>query len=257
MPKTRGMHDYMATFDSRGHSYNEAMARWPLAREAERVALLQRLECRPGQTIVDAPAGGGYVADGVAASLDGNVRIVCVEPSARFAGPIAGRHRTLVNQLDKVELPAQSVDRVASLAGLHHIEDRRSIYREWARLLKRGGRIAVGDVASDTGTGEFLNIFVDRHTPGGHAGIFIEQSEFIDDLGAAGFSVVEESLQRVPWRFTDLESLGKFCKRLFGIETADVHTTIRELDRLVGIGREADGEIALQWELRFATAVRL
>jgi ubiquinone/menaquinone biosynthesis C-methylase UbiE len=250
------MHDYLATFDARGHSYNEAMALWPLAREAERRALLQRLDCRPGQTIVDAPAGGGYVADGVAASLDGDVQIVCVEPSARFAGPIAGRHRTLVNPLDNVELPPQSVDGVASLAGLHHIEDRRPIYREWARLLKRGGRLAVGDVASGTGTGEFLNTFVDRHTPGGHAGIFVEQSEFRTQIGAAGFSVIEESLQRVPWGFADLESLGKFCKRLFGIETADVHTTIRELDRLVGIGRETDGEVALQWELRFATAVR-
>jgi SAM-dependent methyltransferase len=250
------MHDYLATFDARGHSYNEAMALWPLARESERQALLQRLDCRAGQTIVDAPAGGGYVADGVAASVTAGVQIICIEPSARFAGPIAGRYRTLVNPLDKVELPAQSVDRIASLAGLHHLQDRRPVYREWARLLKRGGRLVVGDVGSATGTGEFLNTFVDRHTPGGHAGVFIEEAEFRTEIAAAGLDVVEESLQNVPWRFADLESLGRFCKRLFGIETADAQMTARELDRLVGIDRDSGGGVALRWQLRFATAVR-
>jgi ubiquinone/menaquinone biosynthesis C-methylase UbiE len=132
------MHDYLKTFDARGHSYNEAMVLWPLARESERRALLQRLDCRAGQTVVDAPAGGGYVADGIAASVTGDVQIICVEPSAEFAKPIAGRYRTLVNPLDRVELPAQSVDRIASLAGLHHMGDRRPVYREWARLLRHG-----------------------------------------------------------------------------------------------------------------------
>jgi SAM-dependent methyltransferase len=232
------------------------MSLGPLAREAEREAVLKRLDCRPGQTIVDAPAGGGYVADGIATKLDGDVDLVCVEPSKKFAQPIVGRYKTLIAPLDRVPLSTQSVDAIASLAGLHHVPDRRAIYREWARLLKRGGRVAVGDVASDTGTAAFLNTFVDRHTPGGHAGIFIDESEFPADLGAAGFDVIEESLQQVPWRFPDVDNLGRFCRKLFGIETADAAETAYALERLVGVSAEPGGGVSLRWELRFATAVR-
>jgi ubiquinone/menaquinone biosynthesis C-methylase UbiE len=248
--------DYVTTFEARGHEYNAGMSLCPLARDAEREAVLRRLDCRPGQTIMDAPAGGGYVADGVATKLRGAVELVCVEPSQKFAAPIAGRYKTLISPLDRVPLSRHSVDGIVSLAGLHHVSDRRSVYREWARLLKPGGRLAVGDVASDTGTAEFLNVFVDRHTPGGHAGIFIEAAEFSMEIGAAGFDVIEESVQKVPWRFPDMHGLGRFCKRLFGIQTADAAETARALRRFVGTTTEPDGAIALQWELRFATAVR-
>jgi SAM-dependent methyltransferase len=232
------------------------MSLWPLAREAEREALLRRLDCRAGHTIIDAPAGGGYVADGIAAKFNRDVDVLCIEPSAKFAAPINGRFNTLIAPLHEVPMPAQSVDGVASLAGLHHLADRRGTYREWARLLKRDGRLAVGDVACGTGTAEFLNTFVDEHTPGGHAGMFIETAEFRTQLGAAGFDVIEETLERVPWRFQDLDGLGRFCKKLFGIETADAAETMHALQRFVGIAQEPDGGVALQWELRFATAVR-
>jgi SAM-dependent methyltransferase len=254
--ETSFVDDYFTTFEARGHRYNAGMSQWPLAREAEREALLRRLGCRPGHIIIDAPAGGGYVADGIAARFNGDVKVVCVEPSAKFAAPINERFTTLITTLHQVPMPAQSIDGVASLAGLHHLPDRRAIYREWARLLKRGGRLAVGDVAIGTGTAEFLNSFVDEHTPGGHAGIFIETSEFRTELGSAGLDVIEETLERVPWRFQDLHGLGRFCKKLFGIETADASETIHALQRFVGIAEEPDGGVALQWELRFATAVR-
>lgn len=250
------MDDYLATFEARGHAYNAAMDSWPLAREAEREAVLGRLDCEPGQMVIDAPAGGGYVADGIAARFGAAIDIVCVEPSAKFAGPISGRYRTFVTPLHRVPMPTESVDGIVSLAGLHHLQDKRAVYREWARLLKRGGHVAVGDVGTETGTGEFLNTFVDRHTPGGHNGIFIEPSEFRTELTAAGLLVVEDCLQTVPWRFESLADLGQFCKNLFGIETADVDTTIDVLDRLVGITTETGGGVVLSWQLRFATAVR-
>ncbi len=49
---------YEDIFDARGHLYNEAVSQCPGAREAERAALLDRLDARLGQVIGDAPAGG-------------------------------------------------------------------------------------------------------------------------------------------------------------------------------------------------------
>jgi ubiquinone/menaquinone biosynthesis C-methylase UbiE len=109
-----------------------------MAREAERNALLTRLACRSGQSIVDAPAGGGYVGDGLNARMGGRVTIVCVEPSPKFAAAIGNRFETLVSPIDRITLPDSSVDGVVSLAGVHHIGDKTPLYREWARLLRSG-----------------------------------------------------------------------------------------------------------------------
>lgn len=249
------MDDYLHTFEARGHEYNEATSFFPMAREAERNAVLTRLACCSGQRIIDAPAGGGYVAEGLNARMGNQIEVICVEPSPNFAAAIGDRFKTLISPIDRIALPDSSVDGIVSLAGLHHIGDKSPLYREWARLIRDGGRLAVGDVSTGTGTGDFLNIFVNEHTPGGHEGIFIAANEFRTDLAKAGFTVIEETLETVPWQFPDLPSLGKFCKSLFAIETANIEQTIDALSRHVGISMNPDGTALLNWQLRYATAI--
>jgi cyclopropane fatty-acyl-phospholipid synthase-like methyltransferase len=121
--------DYLETFEARGHEYNSAVSFCPDAREAERQAVLDLLDCQPGQTILDAPAGGGYVAEGLNERMAGNVTILCAEPSARFAAGINDRFVTEICPLEKTGLENESVDGVVSLSGLHHVSDKCSIYR--------------------------------------------------------------------------------------------------------------------------------
>jgi len=170
--------DYEETFEARGHLYNRAMARFPAARERERALLIERLRLRGDERCCDAPAGGGYVANGLRQKLLASApAIACVEPSARFAQGIPKEHERHTRPLDDSGLAASSIDALASLAGLHHLEDRLRIYRAWAYVLRPGARIAIADVQSDTGPARFLNGFVDAHNSQGHRGVFIEEGE--------------------------------------------------------------------------------
>ena len=87
---------YKEVFEARGALYNHAMAICPEARSSERDILLEALGPVAGQIVVDAPAGGGYVAD----KLDQlGAEVVCVEPSPNFAQAISSRFRTILTDI--------------------------------------------------------------------------------------------------------------------------------------------------------------
>lgn len=248
------MTDYQSTFDARGHDYNAACDRFPRARESERSAVLERADLKAGLMILDLPAGGGYLADGIRDRLGSPTGIDCVEPSRRFGARLGEHYKTYHDPIDNVGLPDQSFDRILSLAGLHHIPDRTSVYREWKRLLSQAGRIVVADVATDTPTGHFLNEFVDANTPGGHKGIFISPTEFRDQFSALNLRVTENRLIDVPWHFRDREAMGEFCWRLFSCQHTSPQQVTEALDDYVGVRPATDG-IALRWQLRLAVAL--
>lgn len=247
------MTDYKTTFDARGHDYNAACDRCPEARESERNAVLDRADLRTGLRVLDLPAGGGYLTDGIRERLGGNRGIVCVEPSRRFGERLRPHCETHHSPIDNTRLADESFDRILSLAGLHHIPDRTSVYREWRRLLSPSGRIVVADVAIDTQTGDFLNEFVDANTQGGHKGIFISPTEFEEQFSALNLRVTENHLIDVPWHFRSREVMGEFCWRLFSCQRTSPQQVAEALDDYVGVHPATDG-IALRWQLRLAVA---
>jgi ubiquinone/menaquinone biosynthesis C-methylase UbiE len=111
------------------------------------------LGLRPGHVVADLGVGPGYFATRLARRLGprGRVFAVDVEPDIltvlrdRIA---AGRPTTITPVLglpDDPLLPAASCDRVLSVNAYHHYPEGPAALRRMARLLRRGGRLAVLD----------------------------------------------------------------------------------------------------------------
>ncbi len=249
------MSNYEQTFDLRGHLYNQATAMCPEARASERATVIEWLAPRAGETVCDAPAGGGYVADGLRARFGDSLHVLCVEPSKNFANAIAESFEVFNEPLHATSIATGSVDRVVSLAGLHHVADKHAVLHEWARLLRPGGRCAVADVLSGSQVGVFLNGFVNEFTPGGHVGMFPEEGEFSNWFAGSGFVNLREESVSVPWEFSDEETLGLFCHRLFGLTKTEPERVLEALRTTVGIETSAD-RVWLMWSLRYASGER-
>jgi len=244
--------DYRRTFEARGSLYNRAMSRAPDARSKERRLLLERLSPRRGERIVDAPAGGGYVAEALA---ELGADVVCVEPASRFAEAIASRFTTLIRPLDDTGLADASVDKIGSLAGLHHLEQPQAFFDEARRVLKPGGVLAVADVLLPSDVAGWLNGPVDQLSETGHEGRFFPRGRFLEHLADAGFVQEEESQETFTWDFPDHTTMLAFCRDLFGLTRASPDAIERELLRSLPVSTDDDG-VHLGWSLLYARGVR-
>ena len=245
---------YADIFDVRGESYNSAMDRFPDARDKERSILLELLSPEAGEHILDAPAGGGYLADGLRAL---GAIPVCVEPSEDFARPLAGRYETYNTDIFLMPQFGRPLDKAGSLAGLHHLTRKQILdcFKGCYAAMKSGGVIAVADVLEGSPVATFLNGPVDEWTLTGHEGIFFQHGDFVALLSDAGFKEVEESFREFYWTFPTFDDLVSFCQSLFGLVKAEKQAIASTLTELLGVD-EIEGGFGLRWSLLYAKAVK-
>jgi ubiquinone/menaquinone biosynthesis C-methylase UbiE len=237
---------------ARIRQFNEAIEKHPTAREAERQILVDLLDLKPGNEICDVAAGGGYLAEGIYERLNGDCRIVCLENSAHFSESLPDRYERVLCSLSNIEIETRSLDRVACLAGMHHQEDKQRVFDEAFRILRVGGRIAVGDVLRGSAPARFLNEAVDRWSDLGHDGIFFETGELSRLLENAGFVEVVERLHEYTWDFPSFGDLAWFCKTLFRMTKAGIEDVEAELRRYIELDLEP-GAARMRWSLVYAS----
>jgi trans-aconitate 2-methyltransferase len=121
------------------------------------VEVLERLELRGDETVVDAGCGSGRVTEQLLERLPSG-RVIAVDGSeamvAKAKERLGDRAEYLVVDLVELQLP-EPVDMVFSTATFHWIADHDRLFRQMRRVLRPGGRL----VAQSGGKGN-----VDRHT---------------------------------------------------------------------------------------------
>lgn len=245
--------DYAQIFDARGRAYHAAMTRWPRARDEEFEWAVMLAAPQAGHVVADFPSGGGYLAPYLP-----DVQLVLIETSKVFlecsqVAPAADRRLMSDHRLP---LDDRSVDRIVSLAGLHHVSDKSALFREFARVLRSGGRVMIADVAAGSRVGRFLNEFVHKHSEEGHDGIFLDERT-PDDLRKAGLAVRSTQRLAYPWRFSQANDMIDYCRLLFGITRATQDEIAKALDDYLGVRRVVRGDFVewqLNWELMFVIA---
>ena len=243
---------YQDIFVLRGAAHDEAFRRFPQASREEVLAILTLADPRPGETLVDVPAAGGFLNTHIQTA---NLRVIAIDPSpvmhALCKQKVAECH---LAPMDALPLPSASVDVVLCLAGLHHEPHPERVFAEWRRVLRpAGGRLAIAEIAVATPPAQFLNGFVDRHSTLGHKGTFLDDN-LLRLLRNAGFSIVRNEDVHYHWQFAELEDVGECLRLMFGIDLATPAQIRAAVADELGIDALPGGGFGMRWSLRHVLA---
>ncbi len=230
-----------------------AMRDFPQARNCERDTLLDYVDLSRACVVLDVQAAGGYLADEVRRRLGSGATIVCLEPNDALRGRLDPAYTALADPLEHFRsLGDGTVDIALGLVGLHHSRSHAATIGECHRVLRPGGELAVCDVAQGSRLAAWLNGFVDRNCPSGHAGNFPAPGSLARLCREAGFEHVLEEPREVPWRFARRADIAVFFKGLFGL-SASVDAVDRAIDDFFTV-RESAGGCSVDWQLLYAHA---
>lgn len=228
--------EYADIFAARGAAYHGAMQRQMDARNAEFDALFVRHPVKPGQTLLDIPAGGGYLAR----RLPESVQVTELEVTKGFTPQL----RVVPTYGD---WDVGRFDHVVCLAALHHIQEQDRFVAQLAAHTAPGGIIHLADVDITQNIATFLDGFVGRFNSTGHRGKYITAQSFAH---LPGTQLLASEIRDCPWRFPSEERALDFAAALFGVVNyprAEFRDAVRHF---VGM-REASRNILLDWKLRY------
>ncbi|MEY5098417.1 MAG: hypothetical protein RJA36_1136 [Pseudomonadota bacterium] len=245
------MKSYDELFALRGSAYDRAMRRYPQARAQEFAQAVERAALAPGQVVADVPAGGGYLQRYLPAG--------CVwlghEPCASFTHHGTPDAPASQRPLLPLPWPDASADAAISLAGVHHLADKRPLFAELQRVLRPGGRLVLSDVAAASPVACFLDGFVGAHNSTGHEGVFLGGST-LAELAETGWTVQSAEQVDFHWVFDSARDMAAFCTELFDLRHASPEQTEDAIRAGLGL-RELDARrTGMNWSLMTVVAVR-
>ncbi|KJS09209.1 MAG: methyltransferase type 11 [Gammaproteobacteria bacterium BRH_c0] len=250
------MQRYDQLFDVRGTAYDRAMRMFPAARAKEFGQVIERAGLLSGMKVADVPAGGGYLA----AYLPAGCEWLGHEPCGSFYAHVG---QSVDRGADPVSVPLlplpwtdNSIDVAMSVAGIHHLEDKRPLFAELLRVVKPGGRLVVSDVAVNSAPAKFLDGFVGDHNSTGHEGVFLSAIT-LDELRDTGWTVISNEAISFCWEFDKEQDMARFCHDLFDLRTASIAETAIAIHQELGVETLPDGGIGMQWELTTVVAEKV
>ncbi|OUR65603.1 hypothetical protein A9Q79_01010 [Methylophaga sp. 42_25_T18] len=237
---------YTDLFQTRGDKYESAMQQFPHARDHEFQQAADLASFTQKDTILDVPAGGGYLQS----YLSSNHLYHAHEPCSTFG------HSTNDSANDLLPLPHQdeAIDITFSIAGVHHIQNKPSLFNEIARVTPSQGQLILADVHKHSAVASFLDDFVGSNNSTGHDGIYIDETT-LDVLDSSGWQVISANRKPVYWSFNDESAMANFCRSLFDLRSLSNEAIISAINELLGINH-LDGKVNLNWELFYIAAIR-
>ncbi|MEI6238092.1 MAG: class I SAM-dependent methyltransferase [bacterium] len=243
----------MAEFDGiRAKLYSEAIKDFPKAREGDIKLMEKYLAPKAGELILEIGAGNGLFSGAIADSVLPNGKLIVTDPSKEQLYGVDDLKR---NNIDIRNVGADtflpdmsSVDAVWSFGAMHHVFNKTLSFKNFSKYLKKGGRLIIGDVFSDSDLARHFDDRVAKYCSTGHEVAFwsreyAESLCFLNDFEKPEFYDFNSN-----WVFDKKEDIGLFLYKLHAMTKTNPEECLAGAEKMLGI-RKDDEKYYLNWPM--------
>jgi arsenite methyltransferase len=239
----------------RSQLYKEALIEYPNAR-AEDLKIMKRiLKPQKGEKILEIGAGSGFFSGHIADLLEEKGQLIVSDPSLDQLETVKNLKRNNIEVIQfvqfgskKVNLEKDKVDAVWSFGAYHHMFQKSKSFANIKRILKKGGRIVIGDVFNGSALAKHFDEQVARYCNIGHEVAFWNK-EYAKTLCAInGFSEPKFYDINIKWKFNTKKDIGIFLYKLHAMTKTTVKECQKGAEDILGV-KKVRNQYELNWPM--------
>lgn len=223
----------------RSNLYKESLKQFPDARDEERALVEKYLKPKKGEIILEVGAGSGFFS-GVIADAVGPLGKLFVSDSSeeQLEGvKELGKKNVEIVQAGAGELPIreQYFDAIWSGGSLHHVGNKTEAFQNFAKILKKNGRLVISDVFVGSKLAKHFDYNVAKYCITGHEVSFLSE-EFTDSLCyLVGLQKPIFYYENVHWKFRSKEDIGIFLYKIHAMVKTTPERCLKEAEEILGV----------------------
>lgn len=245
---------------TRSSLYKEALKEYPESRLDDIKVMKKFLNPKKGEIILEVGAGSGFFSN-VISGLIGDKGILFVsDPSheqLEEVKELGKKNIKIIQQgADNLLLSEDSMDAIWSFGAMHHVFEKEKSFRNFKRVLKKGGRIVIADVFSGSKLAKHFDEQVSKYCITGHEVAFwsreyAESICFLTGLEKPKFYTINQK-----WRFKSKKDLGIFLYKIHAMTKTTPEECLNGAERILGV-KKKDNLYELNWPMQVITSRKI
>jgi arsenite methyltransferase len=241
----------MAEFTGeRSRLYRECLREFPHARDEDIEVMKKYLAPKDNEIVLEIGAGSGFFS-GILSDM---VRkLIVSDPSKEQLEEVNELKRKNIELreegADALTLGKEKVDAIWSFGAMHHCFNKTKAFQNFARILKKNGRLILADVWHGSKLAEHFDTQVAKFCITGH-----EVAFWTDDFAESlcfltGFEKPKIFDLNIQWKFDTKEEVGTFLYKIHAMTKTTSKECLKGGGEILGIEKKG-GKFCLNWPMK-------
>ncbi|MDP4039836.1 MAG: class I SAM-dependent methyltransferase [Candidatus Pacearchaeota archaeon] len=241
----------MAEFSGvRANLYKESLREFPHARDEDIEVMKKYLAPKDNEVVLEIGAGSGFFS-GILSDMVKQLTVS--DPSNEQLEEVKDLNKDNIKLVeagaDTLNLEKETADAIWSFGAMHHCFNKTKAFQNFARILKRDGRLVIADVWHGSKLAQHFDDKVAKFCATGHEVAFWTD-EFAESLCfLAGLETPKIHDLNIQWKFKTKAEIGTFLYKIHAMTKTTPQECLKGAEEILGIEKK-DEMYCLNWPMK-------